>query len=50
MQFGILPGRGATDALLVVRRMPEECRDNKKVFMCFVDINKAFDRAPWNGS
>ena len=47
MQFGFMPGRGTTDALLVVQRMQEEYRDKKKKFyMCFVDIEKAFDRVP----
>ena len=36
MQFGFMPGRGTTDALLVVRRMQEECRNKKKrLYMCF---------------
>ena len=46
MQFGFMPGRGTTDALFVVRRMQEEYRDKKKWYMCFVDIEKAFDRVP----
>ena len=45
MQFGFMPGRRTTDALFVVRRKQEEYRDNKKkLYMCFVDIEKAFDR------
>ena len=40
-----MPKRGMTDALLVVQRMQEEYRDKKKkMYMCFVDIEKAFDR------
>ena len=46
MQFGFMPGRGTTDALFVVRRMQEECRGKKKLYMSFVDIEKAFDRVP----
>ena len=47
MQFGFMPGRGTTDALFVVRRMQDESRDKeKKLYMCFVDIEKAFDRVP----
>ena len=47
MQFGFMLGRGTTDALFVVQRMQEEYRDKKKKFyMCFVDIEKAFDRVP----
>ena len=46
MQFGYMPGRGKTDALFVMRRMQEEHRDKKKrLYMCFVDIEKAFDKA-----
>ena len=45
MQFGFMPGRGTTDALFVVQRMQEEYRDNKKkLYLCLVDIEKAFDR------
>ena len=47
MQFSFMPGRGTTDALFVVRRMQEEYRDKKKkLYMCFVDIEKAFDKVP----
>ena len=50
MQFGFIPGRETTDALFVVRRIQEEYRDEKKkLYMCFVDIEKAFDRVPWSG-
>ena len=43
MQFGSMPGRGITDALFVVQRRQEEYRKKKKLSMCFVDIEKAFD-------
>ena len=44
MQFGFMPGRGTADALFVVRRIQEEYRDKKiKLYVCFVDIKKAFD-------
>ena len=47
MQFGFMPGRGATDALFVVRRMQKDYRDKKKkLYMSFVDIEKTFDRVP----
>ena len=47
MQFGFMPRRGTTDALLVVRRMQEKYRDKKKkLYMCFMDIDKAFDKVP----
>ena len=45
MRFGFIPGRGATDALFIVRRMHEEYRKkDKKLYMCFVNLEKAFDR------
>ena len=47
MQFGFMPVRGTTDELFVVRRMQEEDRDKKKkLYMCFVAIEKALDRIP----
>ena len=45
MRFGFTPGRGATDGLSIVRKMQEEYRDkDKKLYMCFVNLEKAFDR------
>ena len=47
MQFGFMPGKGTTHALFILRRMQEEfCEREKKLFMCFVDLEKAFDRVP----
>ena len=47
MQFGFMPGRGTTDALFVVRKIQEEYRDKKKkLYMCFVNTEKASDRVP----
>ena len=47
MQFSFMPGRGTTDALFVVRRMQEEYKDKKKkLYVCFVGIEKAFNRVP----
>ena len=47
MQFGFMPGKGTTDALFIVRRMQEEyCDKGKYLYMCFVDLEKAFDRVP----
>ena len=45
MQFGFIPGKGTVDALFILRRMQEEYREkDKKMYMCFVDLEKAFDR------
>ena len=47
MQFGFMPGKGTTDASFILRRMQEEFRGKeKKLYMCFVDLEKAFDRVP----
>ena len=40
-------GKGTTDALFILRRMQEEFRGReKKLYMCFVDLEKASDRVP----
>ena len=47
MQFGFMPGKGTVDATFIVRRMQEGCqKKDKKLYMCFVDMEKAFDRVP----
>ena len=40
MQFDFMPGRGTTNALLVVRRMQEEHRDKKKKLSMCLSILK----------
>ena len=43
-QFGFMPGKGTTDALFVVRRLQKEHRaKDKRMYMCFVDLEKGFD-------
>ena len=34
------------DAIFIVRRMQEEYQKDKKLHMCFVDMEKAFHRVP----
>ena len=47
MQFGFVPGKGTVDAIFIVRRMQEEYqKKDKKLYMCFVDMEKAFDKVP----
>ena len=42
-----MPGSGTTDASFVIRRMQEKYSEKKKkLYLCFVDIEKAFDRVP----
>ena len=44
----IVPGRGTTDAIFVVRQLQEKnLAANKRLFMAFIDLEKAFDRVPW---
>ena len=45
MQFGFMPVRGTIEALFILRMVQEHYRDKgKKLYMCFVDLEKAFDR------
>ena len=42
-----MPGKGTTDALFLVRKLQEEHQaKDKRMYMCFVDLEKAFDRVP----
>ena len=39
MQFGFTPGKGTVDVIFIVRRMQKKYqKKNKKLYMCFVDI------------
>ena len=47
MQLGFMPEKETVDAIFIVRRMQEEYQKmDKKLYMCFVDMEKAFDRVP----
>ena len=42
-----MPGRSTVDAILILRRMQESYLEkNRKLFICFFDLEKAFDRVP----
>ena len=46
-QFGFVPGRSTTYAIFVVRQLQEKYpAANKRLYMAFVDLEKAFDRVP----
>ena len=48
LQFCIMPERGTLDAVFILRRLQEECHaKGKELYICFVDLEKAFDRVPW---
>ena len=47
MHLGIMPERGTIDAVFILRRMQEEYHaSGKRLYMCLVDLDKAFDRVP----
>ena len=47
MQFGFMPGKGTIEAVFILRRIQEEYLvKQKKLYMCFVDLEKAFDKLP----
>ena len=42
-----MPGRSTVDAIFIPRRMQESYLEkNRKLFIFFVDLEKAFDRVP----
>ena len=46
-QFGFVPGRGTTDAISVIRQLQEKyLAANKRLYMAFVDLKKAFGQVP----
>ena len=46
-QLSFVPGRGTTDANIVVRQLQEKyLAVNKRLYMAFVNLEKAFDRVP----
>ena len=51
MLFGFMPERGTIDAVITLKRLQKEYHAiGKKVYMCFVDLEKAFDGGKyWNG-
>ena len=47
MQFGYRPGRGTVDAIFILRHVQDNMLDgNRSQNWAFVDLEKAFDRAP----
>ena len=46
-QFGYNPGRGITDAIFVQKQLQEKyLAANKRLYMAFVNLEKASDRVP----
>ena len=49
MQFCFVPVRGTIDTVFILRRLQEEHNaKEKKMYVCFVDIEKAIDRTRRN--
>ena len=47
MQFGFMSGKGVLDAVFILRKLQEDYLDkDKRLYMCFVDLEKAFNRVP----
>ena len=47
VQFGSMRGKDTNDAVIILRRIQEEyLAKQKKLYMCFVDLEKAFDKVP----
>ena len=47
MQFGLMLGKETLDAIFMERKMQKGFqKQDKKLYMCFVDMEKAFDRVP----
>ena len=47
MQCGFMPGKGTVDALFMARMLQESYgKKKRRLYMCFVDLEKAFDRVP----
>ena len=46
MQFGFTPGKGTADAVFILRIQEEYLEKEKKLYMCFIDLEKAFHRVP----
>ena len=47
MQFGFMPGKGTIDAVFILTRIQREyLAKQKKLYMCFVELETVFDRVP----
>ena len=46
MQFGFMRGKETVDVIFTVRKMQKYQKKDKKLYLCFVDMEKAFDRVP----
>ena len=46
-QFGFMPGRSTTDAIVILKQTIEQYREGQKdICVTFIDLEKAYDRVP----
>ena len=44
-QYGLMPGKGTTDAMFALKMLMEKYREGQRELHCvFVDLEKAYDR------
>ena len=49
MQCGFMSGHCTTDAIFIIRQLQEKhLAANKPLYMTFIDLEKAYDRVPWD--
>ena len=47
MQFGLMPGKGTTGVIFIMRQVQEKHQEKKKkLYYAFVNLEEAFDRVP----
>jgi hypothetical protein len=45
-QFGFMPGRSTMEEIFLISQLMERCREQKNMHMVFIDLEKAYDKAP----